>query len=75
MSVEELANKSDLSRSAIYFYMTDKNRPSSQAMARICNVLGVSVEEGMRQFTPRKVGRPAGTRILHSARKMSKSNE
>lgn len=68
MSVEQLANRSGLSRATIYFYMQDKNRPSANAMARICRVLGVPVEEGMKQFTPRKPGRPAG------ARNRSKSN-
>lgn len=64
MSVEQLAKKSRLSRAAIYFYMIDKNRPSANAMASMCHALGVPVEEGMKQYTPRKAGRPAGTRTL-----------
>lgn len=62
MSVEQLARRSGLSRATVYFYMTDKNRPSSNAMAKLCHALGVSVEEGMKQYTPRKAGRPAGPR-------------
>jgi hypothetical protein len=42
----------------IYFYIEDRNRPSANSMARICNVLGIPIEEGMRQFTPRRSGPP-----------------
>lgn len=64
MSVEQLSDRSDLCRAAIYSYLTDRNRPSSKAMARICTALGVPLSEGMKQFTPRKVGRPGGTRSI-----------
>ena len=62
LSVEQLARKAGLSRAMIYFYIEDRNRPSSNSMARICKVLGVPLEEGMKQFTPRKPGPPFGRR-------------
>lgn len=59
ISVEQLARAAGLTRYAIYLYIHDKRRPSTEAMRRICKVLGVPPEEGMRQFTPSKLGRPA----------------
>lgn len=56
MSVEELANEAGLTRASIYFYLTDKTRPTEENMARICNVLDVPLEEGLAQYTPRKAG-------------------
>lgn len=62
LSPEELANQVGVSRTAIYFYMADYTRPASQVMVRICRVLGVPFEEGLAQYTPRRVGRPPGIR-------------
>ena len=67
LSVERLARKSGLSRAAVYFYMQDKNRPSEEAMMRMCTVLGVPFEEGLKQYTPNANGRPTrsgGTRVV-----------
>jgi transcriptional regulator with XRE-family HTH domain len=58
MSVEQFARAAKLTRAMVYFYMSDRNRPSEQAMIRMCQVLGCPPEEGMRQYTPNKIGRP-----------------
>lgn len=58
MSIEELANATGLTRASIYFYRSDTTRPDEQSMARICQVLGVPLEEGLAQYTPKKRGRP-----------------
>lgn len=60
-SSEALARRADVSRNAIYRYLSDEDRPSTQTMARICKVLGVSLEEGLRQYTAKRVGRPKGS--------------
>jgi transcriptional regulator with XRE-family HTH domain len=60
MSVEQFANEIGVTRAMVYFYMNDKNRPSEQVMIKMCQVLEVPPEEGMRQYTPRKPGRPKG---------------
>jgi DNA-binding XRE family transcriptional regulator len=61
LSVEKFADRCQVSRASLYFYLKDTCRPSTGVMARICRVLGVPLEEGLRQFTPRKGGRPAGS--------------
>ena len=58
ISVEALANAVGVTRGAIYFYLDDTCRPETQTMARICQFLGVPLEEGLKQFTPKKRGRP-----------------
>lgn len=61
LSVEEFSDMVDLSRASVYFYFQDKTRPDEATMARICTFLGVPLEEGLRQYTPRPRGRPRGT--------------
>lgn len=58
MSVEELANKCGISRAILYAYFSDRHRPSGEIMVRICNALGRPLEEGLQQYTPKRVGRP-----------------
>jgi transcriptional regulator with XRE-family HTH domain len=58
MSVEDFAEAAELTRTSVYFYMQDKYRPDEQSMVRMCTVLGVPLEEGLAQYTPRKRGRP-----------------
>lgn len=58
-SIELFARECGLSRAAIYFYINDKNRPESSTMKVMCDVLGVPFEQGLAQYTPRAVGRPA----------------
>jgi ribosome-binding protein aMBF1 (putative translation factor) len=61
ISKEEFARRCGLSRALIYFYCNDKNRPDEQSMAKMCQVLGVDLEEGLRQYTPKRNGRPPST--------------
>lgn len=58
LSVEGFANRCELTRTAIYFFRNDTNRPDKQTMIRMCRVLGVPAEEGFAQYTPKKSGRP-----------------
>jgi transcriptional regulator with XRE-family HTH domain len=60
ISVEQLARAAGLSRHAVYLYINDQRRPSTEAMRRICNALGVPHEEGLRQYVPSRLGRPPG---------------
>lgn len=60
MSVEELANVIGVSRTCVYFYLEDKARPTDERMRSICDALGVSHDEGLKQFTPRFPGRKKG---------------
>lgn len=60
MSIEQFARAAGVTRVMIYNYIADKNRPDEQTMIRICQLLNVPAEEGMQQYTPRKVGRPKG---------------
>lgn len=60
MTIEQLASAVGVTRSVIYYYIHDKSRPSEKVMISMCRVLGVPAEEGLRQYTPKKVGRPAG---------------
>lgn len=60
LSVEQFSREIGISRASLYFYMNDRARPSTQVMAKICHRVGVPFEEGLAQYTPRKVGRPKG---------------
>lgn len=57
-TIENFARECGLSRASVYFYLTDKTRPESTTMKVMCDVLGVSFEEGLAQYSPRKMGRP-----------------
>lgn len=61
VSVEQFSREVGISRAELYFYFADKHRPSEQVMARICHALNVPFEEGLRQYTPRRNGRPRGS--------------
>jgi len=60
MSIEEFARAIDVTRACVYFYLDDRTRPREQVAIRMSQVLGVPAEEVMRQYTPRKVGKPRG---------------
>lgn len=60
ISYEKFARACGVTRPMIYYYLSDKYRPETQTMIRMCQVLGVPPEEGLSQYTPRKVGRPLG---------------
>jgi len=58
LSVEMFARKCNVSRASVYAWLTYRSRPDTQMMAKVCHVLGISLEEGLCQYTPRKYGRP-----------------
>jgi transcriptional regulator with XRE-family HTH domain len=57
-SVEKLANHSGISRTAVYRWMYDDDRPEEETMLKVCRALDVPLEEGLRQYVPKKKGRP-----------------
>jgi transcriptional regulator with XRE-family HTH domain len=58
LSVEAFAHKVGLRRATLYYYLEDKNRPSSESLAKMCHILGVSLQEGLKHVDPRAPGRP-----------------
>jgi len=58
MSIAQLASAIGVSRAAVYLYLNDQSRPTGYHMARICQVLGVPIEEGLSTYVPRRPGRP-----------------
>lgn len=58
LSVERLARASSITRTAVYFYIDGKCRPTHATLLRMCRVLEVSYEEGVKYCTPATVGRP-----------------
>lgn len=61
LTLEQLANKAGISRTAIYRWMYDDDRPDEQNAAKICHVLKVPTTEIFAQYTPKKRGRPVGS--------------
>lgn len=64
MSVAQFAAEAGLSRAAIYLYLSDKCRPTAYHMAKMCRVLGVPIREGLAQYVPKPLGRPAKRRRM-----------
>jgi transcriptional regulator with XRE-family HTH domain len=60
LSVETFARMIDVTRTAVYNYMNDANRPDVETMVRMCKVLQRPLEEGLATYTPRHEGRPFG---------------
>jgi hypothetical protein len=61
-SVEQLAYRAGgLSRMAIYRWLNDQSRPTTQTMAKICRALDVPLAEGLRQYSEKPNGRPKGS--------------
>lgn len=58
LSVEQLARKAGITRTSVYFYISNKKRPTPETLRRICAALDVTFEEGLRYCTPSKVGPP-----------------
>lgn len=61
MTVERFAWQSKVPRTSLYVYINGSTKPSTRAMAKICKALGVPLEEGLRQYSPTKMGRPVGS--------------
>lgn len=62
LSAEQLAHEAGVSRTCIYRYIYDQDRPSEKTMLGICRALDITFEEGLRQYSPKKNGAPAGPR-------------
>jgi transcriptional regulator with XRE-family HTH domain len=58
LAVEQLANASGVTRTAIYTYITGDSRPTAPVLRKICESLGVRFEEGLKFCTPSTIGRP-----------------
>jgi transcriptional regulator with XRE-family HTH domain len=65
LTKEQLAHRAGISRTSVYRYIYDTDRPNSATMMRICCVLKIPAEEGFRQYTPKKNGRPLRAEKLH----------
>jgi transcriptional regulator with XRE-family HTH domain len=54
LRIEPFAYLCGVSKTAMYGYLSDKNRPRPETMAKMCQVLGVPEEEGLAQYSPRE---------------------
>jgi hypothetical protein len=68
ISDETFANAIGVNRSVICFYMNESCRPETQTMSRTCRFPGVPLEEGLKQYTHKKKGRPSHNLQLHANR-------
>jgi transcriptional regulator with XRE-family HTH domain len=59
LTVKEFGYAVGVSKAALYNYFQDRNRPDRRTMERICSFLGVPLEEGLAQYTPRLEGKGA----------------
>lgn len=62
LSVEQFGRQAEISRTSVYWYLRGTRRPTTQTMARMAHVLGASLEEALRTYTPGHVGAPRGVR-------------
>jgi transcriptional regulator with XRE-family HTH domain len=60
LSVEKFSRLAKISRASVYYWFGDVTRPDDQTMARVCQVVGAPLEEGLRQYTPKPEGRRPG---------------
>jgi transcriptional regulator with XRE-family HTH domain len=60
ISLEALGRAAGISRASMYHYLNDKRRPKTEVMRKICEILKVDPEEGLRQYVERPTGRPKG---------------
>lgn len=61
MSIARLAFETGLSRTIIYYYLEDVNRPGKENLQKICDVLGADINEAIGLYTIKKIGRPVGS--------------
>lgn len=59
LTVERLARASNVTRTAVYNYTKNINRPTIETLRRMCEALDVPVELGLQYCTPSKAGRPS----------------
>jgi transcriptional regulator with XRE-family HTH domain len=57
ISVEQLANASGITRTAIYNYINGDNRPKAAVLRQICEALSLPFHEGLKYCTPAPGGR------------------
>jgi transcriptional regulator with XRE-family HTH domain len=62
LTVEQVAHRVGVSRTAIYEYLADESRPNEDTALKLSRVLGVKFEEVLAQYVPRKNGRPRGSK-------------
>ena len=60
LTKEKLAHRAGVSRTCIYRYIYDMDRPSEDTMLKICRALDIPFEVGLSQYTPKQNGRPYG---------------
>lgn len=60
VTIERLGQLSGVSKTAMYNYLYDMDRPSEKTMLKMTRALGIDFEEGLRQYTPKRNGRPPG---------------
>lgn len=60
LSIEKFSDLVGVSKTVVYNWMHDLNRPTEETMVVVCRELGRPLEEGLRQYTPKPLGRPPG---------------
>lgn len=68
LTFEQIAHRVGISRTMMYEYVSDLSRPTEQTMLKMCRVLGVPFEQGLSQYTPKKIGRPRGSNTTSELR-------
>lgn len=61
-TTEQIAHRTKISRTMMYEYLSDDARPNEDTALRLSKVLGVKYEELLAQYTPKKNGRPRGSK-------------
>lgn len=56
MSVEQFSRAIGVTRTAVYFYLKDRSRPTLDTLVKICEVVGIPLAEGKTYITPRPQG-------------------
>jgi transcriptional regulator with XRE-family HTH domain len=72
ISAEELGNRVGVSRSAIYYYLNDKDRPRFGIITKICEVFGVPVEEATKLYSERPGTAPPRAKRYGGVRRVPK---
>jgi transcriptional regulator with XRE-family HTH domain len=57
LSVEKFSREVGITRTAVYFYLNNRSRPTRDTLVKICKTLGIPMSEGVRICTPRESGR------------------
>lgn len=60
--LSEVAERAKISRVALHYILKGQRTPTDGTIARICKVLGVTVQDAKAFYTLRKAGRPKGVR-------------